>query len=65
MRAVKGGSGPVEQKSNPRAISFVAISPHGHEECLNVIPEDICPNRIGKDGFQGFAVFAVHVYLVS
>ena len=62
---MKGGSGPVEQKPNPRAISLVALSPQGHEERLDVIPGDVGPNRIGKDGFQSFAVFAVHIYLVS
>lgn len=65
MRGVKGGSRPVEQKPNPRAISIVALSPHGHKERLDVLPGDIFPNRIGKDGFQGFAVFAVHINIVS
>lgn len=65
MRAVKGGLGSVEQKSNPGAISLIPLSPHGHEQRLDVIPWNIGPNGIGKDGFQGFAVFAIHVYLVS
>ena len=65
MRAVKDGSGSVEQKPDARAIAFIPLGSHGHEERLNVFPGDVGPNRIGKDGFQGLAVFAVHIYLVS
>jgi hypothetical protein len=65
MRPVKDGLGSVEQKPDPRAISFIPLGPHGHEERLDVIPGDIGPNGIGKDGLQDFAMFAVHIILVS
>ena len=44
---------PEQHHRDPATLPLTDVSPKLNEQCLDITPRDIGPNRMGKDGFQG------------
>ena len=65
MRAVKHSPNIFQRNPHSRAIAFRDFSAQSDKHSFNISPGDIGSLRLLENGFQGFAVFAIHDAIIS